>query len=142
MSLPQPLIALVENDLPANRAFSRLLRAYGYAVEAHLSAESFLARTETVLPDCMLLDIDLDGMSGLDLQQLLHEQARAVPVVFLTGRPDPGAQARARACGCSAFLQKPVEGHRLVAAIETACHKNESPVGTTPVHPSKGATPC
>jgi FixJ family two-component response regulator len=137
-----PLIALVENDLPANRAFTRLLRAYGYAVEPHLSAESFLARTAPEQPDCLLLDIDLDGMSGLELLQQLREQDIATPAVFLTGRPDPGAQARARALGCHDFLQKPIEGHRLVAAIELACNANESPANASPAQPSKGASPC
>lgn len=120
MRSPPPVVALVENDLPANRAFSRLLRAYGFTVESYLSAESFLARTTPGQPDCMLLDIDLDGMSGLDLQQQLHGQSPDIPVVFLTGRPDAAALSRANELGCKAFLQKPVEGHRLVAAIETA----------------------
>jgi FixJ family two-component response regulator len=131
-----PVIALVENDLPANRAFVRLLRAYGYTVEPYDSAEAFLARGTGGNPDCMLLDIDLDGMSGLDLLQQLRVQADPLPVVFLTGRLDPATRSKAGALGCSAFLQKPVEGHQLVAAIE---HAVEAAAQASPSDPSKGA---
>ena len=102
-----PVIALVENDLPSNRAFARLLRAYGFTVDAFTSAE-------------MLLDIDLDGMSGLQLQQVLAQRASAVPVIFVTGRSDAGARNQAQAQGCSSFLYKPVKGQVLAEAITAA----------------------
>lgn len=138
MSPSIPVIALVENDLPANRAFARLLRAYGYTVEAYPSAEAFLARSDVQwdFPDCLLLDIDLDGMSGLNLLQHLRVQGKEVPVVFLTGRADAANRSRAAALGCKAFLQKPVEGHQLVAAIE---HAVDAALPHHSSDPSKGA---
>ena len=124
MPTPSPLIALVENDLPTNRAFARLLRAHGFRVETFVSAELLLARPDKAVLDCMLLDIDLDGMSGLDLQQQLQRQGDPTPIIFVTGRDDPDACAKAHQYGCSAFLYKPVKAHLLVAAIATAISNN------------------
>ena len=120
MSAPSPVIALVENDLPTNRAFARLLRAHGFAVETYLSAELLLAREACAPLACLLLDIDLDGMSGLALQQHLQQQGNAVPIIFVTGRDDPAARQKAFEAGCSAFLHKPVKGQVLVEAIGAA----------------------
>jgi FixJ family two-component response regulator len=120
MTPPSPVVALVENDLPTNRAFARLLRAHGFTVETFGSAESLLARTSMAVVDCMLLDIDLDGMSGLDLQQQLQRQGVSVPVIFVTGCDDPAARLRAQQLGCSGFLNKPVEAQVLVDAIGAA----------------------
>lgn len=120
MSVTPPVIALVENDIPANRAFTRLLTAYGYAVEPHLSAGSYLARGAAGEPACLLLDIDLDGQSGLDLLQVLRLRDINTPAIFLTGRTDDVARSRAMALGCCAFLSKPVQGQSLVSAIQAA----------------------
>ncbi len=115
-----PVIALVENDLPTNRAFARLLRAHGFTVEAFVSAELLLARDSQAVVDCMLLDIDLDGMSGLDLQQHLQETGVTVPIIFVTGRDDADARSRAKRYGASDYLCKPVKSQVLVEAINTA----------------------
>jgi FixJ family two-component response regulator len=120
MNPTMPVIALVENDLPANRAFARLLRAHGFTVEAFLSAELLLSRKSATSIDCLLLDVDLDGMSGIELQQLLRERRDATPIIFITGRDDPGARARAIEGGCSDFLCKPVQARVLVDAIGSA----------------------
>lgn len=113
-------IALVENDLPANRAFSRLLRAHGFVVEAYVSGEQLAARSSDAVIDCLLLDVDLDGMSGLDLQQLLLERKDKTPIIFITGRDDAVARARAFDAGCTSFLCKPVPSQVLVDAIRWA----------------------
>lgn len=112
-------IALVENDLPTNRAFARLLRAHGFTVETFASAELLLERGGGAVLDCLLLDIDLGGMSGLDLQQHLQRHGDATPVVFITGRDDPDARSRAMRRGCG-FLAKPVQAQVLVDAIDAA----------------------
>ena len=113
-------IALVENDLPANRAFSRLLRAHGFVVEAYVSGEQLAARASAASIDCLLLDIDLDGMSGLDLQQLLLARKVTTPIIFITGRDDAVARAKAFDAGCTSVLCKPVESRVLVEAIRWA----------------------
>lgn len=136
MNPPNPVIALVENDLPTNRAFVRLLRAHGFTVEAFVSAELLLERSALPALDCMLLDIDLDGMSGLDLQQHLRQSGGRVPVIFVTGRDDPETRHRAHQLGCSDFLCKPVKSHVLVEAIAAAMARprpDQSAASSTPV---------
>ncbi|MES3021471.1 MAG: response regulator [Pseudomonadota bacterium] len=131
MNPPNPVVALVENDLPTNRAFARLLRAHGFTVEAYVSAELLLGRAGPASLDCLLLDIDLDGMSGLELQQLLRRQGVGVPVIFVTGRDDQAARVRAHEIGCSAFLNKPVKGEVLVEAIRAAIAGSRGPPAFT-----------
>ncbi|SHG62513.1 response regulator [Massilia sp. CF038] len=120
MSSSPHRIALVENDLPTNRALARLLRAHGYAVDAFVSAEQLLTLAPGATFDCLLLDIDLDGMSGLALQEMLVHQGDRTPVIFITGRDHPEARQRATRLGCSSFLCKPVSSALLVAAIRSA----------------------
>lgn len=120
MRTDSPRIALVENDPPSSRAFQRLLRAHGYAVEAFYSAESYLARTSTARVDCLLLDVNLDGMSGLELQRQLGLSSSPVPIVFMTGRREANVEQHAREQGCAAFLYKPFDGRVMANAIETA----------------------
>ena len=112
-------IALVENDPSLNRAYSRLLRAHGFAVDSYLSAEACLARAGAPLR-CLVLDIDLDGMSGLALQHTLRAAGNPVPIVFISGGDCPHARAQARALGCHGFLDKPFAGAELVALVRAA----------------------
>lgn len=120
MSPAHPLIALVENDLPTNRAFSRLLKAHGFRVDAYTSAELLLSRQGQAPIDCLLLDVDLDGMSGIELQQRLRADQVHTPIIFITGRDDLSVRAAAFELGCACFLCKPVEAHVLVDAIHAA----------------------
>ena len=120
MNLSPPVIALVEDDLAANLAFARLLRAHGFAVETFESAERLLACMGLTRFDCMLLDIGLAGMSGLDLQRRLLKEGITVPIIFMTGGDDASARTRAFDHGCSDFLRKPFSGSDLVQAISIA----------------------
>lgn len=119
-----PVIAVVENDLPLSRALERLLRAHGFLVRSYPSAELFRARDAAAATiDCLLLDIDLDGMSGLDLQLQLRKERVGLPIIFITGRDDPQAKARAFAAGCDGYLCKPFESGQLTGAIGAALGK-------------------
>lgn len=116
-------VALVENDASLNRAYSRLLRAHGYTVDSYLSAEDFMAAAivdDTATPACLVLDIDLDGMSGLALQRCLRAASNRVPIVFITGGDDGRAETQAHAQGCQGFMRKPFGGAQLHAAIAAA----------------------
>lgn len=79
-------IAVIDDDPGVRKALARLLRASGYLVETFASAELFLARFPNALPDCLVLDINLDGMNGLELYDRLRQPARQPPVVFITGK--------------------------------------------------------
>lgn len=123
--IPHPVIALVENDLPTNRAFARLLRAHGFTVEAFVSAELLLDSPVLSAAHCLVLDIELDGMSGLDLQQHLARKGQTVPVIFVTGCDDAAVRVRAQKQGCRSFLYKPVLADTLVGAITAAVARPE-----------------
>jgi FixJ family two-component response regulator len=112
-------VALVENDPSLNRAYSRLLRARGYTVTSYSSAEEFLACGADGC-DCLVLDIDLDGMSGLALQRLLRAENRLVPIVFITGGDDAATQSQAHAQDCKGYISKPFTSAQLCAAIKVA----------------------
>jgi FixJ family two-component response regulator len=79
------LIAIVDDHPPVRRGLQRLIRSVGWTVEALASAQEFLARPLTVAPSCLVLDLQLPGLSGLDLQQRMAELGLDIPVVFLTG---------------------------------------------------------
>jgi FixJ family two-component response regulator len=113
-------IALVENDRATSKALSRLLGAHGYAVQVFHSAESYLAGAGEASIDCLLLDVDLDGMSGLELQRRMGMRGDAVPIVFMTGRDDANIEMCAREMGCAGFLYKPFDGRTLASALARA----------------------
>ncbi len=113
-------IALVENDRATSIALGRLLAALGYKVQAFSSGEAYLAAPSSALADCMLLDVDLDGMSGLELQRRMERQRDPVPIIFMTGRDDANIELCAREQGCVDFLYKPFDGRTLANAIESA----------------------
>jgi FixJ family two-component response regulator len=121
MRTDAPKIVLVENDHQSSRAFQRLLNAHGYAVQAFYSAESYLARASELGVDCFLLDVNLDGMSGLELQQQINLlPSGGAPIVFMTGRHQASVEQRARDQGCAGFLYKPFDGLTLTTAIDMA----------------------
>ena len=98
---------------------SRLLRAAGYSVETHASATEFLAANRP-FAGCVVLDVGLPGMSGLDLQARLMDYPDAMPIVFVTGRGDIPMSVRAILSGAVDFLTKPVETESLLAAVSRA----------------------
>ena len=122
MTDPEPpaIIHLVDDDPAVRRALKRLLAAAGHACETWETAEAFLARPASPATGCAVIDLELPGASGLDLQTRLAERDDALPLVFLTGRGDIGSSVRAMKGGAVDFLTKPVEREVLLAAIATA----------------------
>ncbi|CAN5486670.1 response regulator [soil metagenome] len=116
----KPRVAVVENDPGILKALERLLIAYGYHAETYSAAELFLQRDAEVHLDCLLLDIMLDGMTGLDLQRILHDTGNAPPIIFITGQSDSSTIRQAREMGCVAFLAKPFEARALWEALNQA----------------------
>jgi FixJ family two-component response regulator len=129
-------VALVENDASLNRAYARLLRAQGCRVDAFLSAEAFLAAG--LHPACLVLDVDLDGMSGLALQRHLRAGNSLLPIIFITGGDTAEAEQQAHAQGCHGFIRKPFGGAQLHAAISEAVHQA---VASTPLYQSTSVIP-
>ena len=109
------LVALVDDDASIRRSVGNLLLSEGFRVAAFASAEAFLASSTRGVAACLVLDIHLGGMSGLDLLERLEAEERARTVI-LTARADDKIRDRARAAGVSVVLNKPVEADALLAA--------------------------
>lgn len=113
-------IAIVEDDAALRSALARLLNAYGYRTESYPDSECLLERENLHEIGCLILDVDLPGMSGLELQAHLRRHGKRLPIVFLSAVCELGVRKRAVLGGCIAFLEKPAQGHLLLAAIKAA----------------------
>lgn len=113
-------VAMVDDDESLCRSLARLLRVSGVHSVTYLSAEDFL-RDENRPPfDCLILDIQLGGMSGIQLHEQLAKGGSTTPVVFLTAHDEPELRERAQQTGCSAFLGKHDPGEAVLAAVARA----------------------
>jgi FixJ family two-component response regulator len=110
-------IAIIDDDESLCRSMSRLLRAAHLQSITYPSAEAFLEDTKRPKFDCLVLDIQLKGMSGLDLSQRLSAVKDATPVVFITAHDDPRVRAEAEASDCAGYFRKTDSGADVLAAI-------------------------
>ena len=117
---PTPIIHLVDDDPSFRTAVTRLLRAAKYEVRGYASASEFLACDPWATPGCILLDLRMPGVSGLDLQQSLARMEERLPVIFVTGHGDIPASVRAMKAGAVDFLTKPVSREALLRAVQNA----------------------
>ena len=117
-------VAVVEDDESLCRSLSRLLRVSGMIPVTYFSAEAFLDDTKRPQFDCLILDIQLDGMSGIELSEQLSDSGSTTPVIFLTALEDPDVYERALRTRCSAYLRKSEPAESLLAAIGTAIRSN------------------
>jgi FixJ family two-component response regulator len=117
----RPRVAVVDDDESVRKALQRLLRASDLDADTFASAQDFLASLpHAPLPDCLVLDLQMPGTSGLDLQRQLVRTGPQVPTVVITGHDEPGMEARCLAAGARAYLRKPLEAGKLLAAIQAA----------------------
>ncbi|MET0239470.1 MAG: response regulator [Sphingobium sp.] len=116
----RPLIAVVDDDEAIRIGLSSLLRSEGYAVDLFHSAEAFLQSLPGRVPHCLLTDIQMPGLSGLDLLASMKRQAPGVPVLILTAFPEEGARLRARSTGAADFLAKPFDASTLIQSVRRA----------------------
>jgi FixJ family two-component response regulator len=114
------VVHVVDDDERVRAALSRLLRAESFEVRAYGSAQEFVERGTDARGGCVVLDLNMPGMSGLDLLETLVHDPDALPVLFLTGYGDIPASVRAMKAGAVDFLTKPVDQDRLLAAVEAA----------------------
>ena len=120
MEDPEATIYLVDDDPELRKAIERLLESAGLKVTSFASAQQFLASYDRQAPGCLVLDLAMPSLNGLQLQRKLEQQASALPIVFLTGRGDIAASVQAMKHGASDFLTKPVDDTELLAAIHEA----------------------
>jgi FixJ family two-component response regulator len=117
---PGPLVFLVDDDPSVRRGLNRLLLSAGYSVEVFTSAEDFFAREPHKGPSCLVLDIRMPGINGLDLQETLARQQRDEQIVFITGHADVPMSVQAMKAGAVDFLPKPFDNETLLRAVERA----------------------
>lgn len=120
---PDPVIAIVDDDPSVRRGLQRLVRSAGWKVETFTSAQEFLLRPPSVLPTCLILDLQMPGLSGLELQKRVTEADAGIPIVFLTGHGDIPASVQAMKAGAVEFLTKPVDEQNLLHAIQEAVER-------------------
>jgi FixJ family two-component response regulator len=113
-------VAIVDDDASVCKALSRLLSAAGIASISYQSAEGFLADDMSVEPDCLILDIQLGGMSGLELQKTLPAAGVEIPIVFITAHDEPEFMEQARRQGCLAYLRKTDPAEAVLDAVRRA----------------------
>lgn len=117
---PAPVICVVDDDDSILRALRRLLDATGFRVETFSSAEEFLRSEHRGRADCLVLDVHLGGLSGLDLQERLATSGAGTPIVIITAHDDVPTRERARRAGVIEYLPKPFDDDSLIAAIHRA----------------------
>jgi FixJ family two-component response regulator len=116
-------VYVVDDDESIRKALKRLLRSMGYHAVAFESAEDFMETTSCRGEGCLVLDIRLPGMTGLDLQEKLASLGAKYPVIFMTAHDNPQWQERAKKAGAVAYLRKPFDEQSLLNAIQLACHE-------------------
>lgn len=120
----QVIVRIVDDDPDVREAEMFMLSCKGWRVRAYGSAREYLIDDAPGVPGCLVLDIRMPEMSGLELQAEMHARSYALPIIFLTGHGDVDAAVKTLKRGAVDFLQKPVENDRLLAAIESACDRS------------------
>lgn len=116
-------VFIVDDDAPFLRSLSRLLGAVGYSVEAFVSAQDFFARPAPERPGCVVADLQMPGINGLELQAALRGTLNPLPVIFLTGQGDIPTSVTAMRSGAEDFLTKRAPKEELLAAVERALER-------------------
>jgi FixJ family two-component response regulator len=122
-------IFIVDDDPSVRKSLTRVMMSAGYAVEAFASARDFLTRAPFVGPCCLILDVRMPGLTGLDLQEALAGKDHRMPIVFITGHGDISMSVKAMKGGAADFLTKPFDVENLLDAVERALTKDIKALG-------------
>ena len=125
MTAAAPLVLVVDDDPSVRKSLSRLLESADYAVEAFASAGEFLARGPHPGPCCLVLDVKMPGLTGIQLQEMLTAAGRRMSIVFVSGHADVPTSVKAMKAGAVDLLTKPVDVRDLIAAIQRAMTRDE-----------------
>jgi FixJ family two-component response regulator len=125
-TLSNAVIAVVDDDASVRQGLERLIRSAGFQAETFASAQEFLARRWADPPSCLVLDLQLPGLSGLDLQKRMAEIGLITPIVFVTGHGNIPSSVRAMKAGAIEFLTKPFDEQALLTAIQEAIERDRS----------------
>jgi FixJ family two-component response regulator len=115
-----PVVSIVDDDASVRLATHRLVRSLGYIAHTFSSADEFLRSPHVNDTSCLIADVQMPGMSGVDLQSVLLAQGRRMPIIFITAFPEESARTRALDAGAMCFLTKPFDGPTLVKYLAAA----------------------
>jgi FixJ family two-component response regulator len=118
-------VHIIDDDPDIFHAVSRLLQPYGYGVQSHTSATTFLAEKSSLGPACLVFDLKVPEITGGDVQQILSQGEEYVPIIFVSGHADIETSVRAMKAGAIDFLIKPFDDHKLLSAIQDALALSE-----------------
>jgi len=110
----------VDDEEPVRKALCRLFGSAGFDVQTFASGSEFIESLKQKRPDCVVLDVNLDGLSGLEVQQRLGQENPKLPVIMMTGMESPGLREQALKAGAAAYLRKPLEERTLLEAVAAA----------------------
>lgn len=127
----KPLIRIVDDDEDLRNALSFLLRAQGWCVAAYSSAKDFLIQDAPSVPGCLLLDVKMPGMTGLELQREMNERNYHLPIIFLSAHGNIDMAVRSLHAGAADFLEKPVSEEKLLKSIGRAIKIDKLKNGTS-----------
>ena len=129
MSQTSPMVFVVDDDISVRESLELLIRHEGWHVETFMSAQEFLNRPREFVPSCLVLDISLPGLNGLELQKRVVVERPDMPIIFITGYGDIPMTVRAMKAGAVEFLTKPIGDEALLGAIRSAIERSKTLTG-------------
>jgi len=120
-----PLVAIIDDDASVRATTDSLVRSLGYIVNTFASAEEFLRSNRLDDLSCVIADVQMPGMSGVELQAHLLTQGNQVPFIFVTAFPDERVRAQALRAGAICYLTKPFDGENLIQGLQAALKKHD-----------------
>jgi FixJ family two-component response regulator len=121
-----PIVFVVDDDISVRESLEALIRLEGLEVQTFSSAQEFLAHPRVSTPSCMILDVSLPGLNGLELQRRVSSEQRDMPIIFITGHGDIPMTVQAMKAGAVEFLTKPFADHVLLNAIRNAIDRSRA----------------
>jgi FixJ family two-component response regulator len=128
MATPRYVVAIVDDDPGMRQSLEIMLRAFGYCTETYASAEEFIRAATTTEAACLVVDIQLGDISGIELGRHLSAAGFEFPIIFITASWDEGHRRQGLAFGCVAYLNKPFPAERLLDAIKMAIGRDSAPL--------------
>ncbi|QND66604.1 response regulator transcription factor [Mesorhizobium loti] len=125
-SVPTPVVFVVDDDISVRESLELLIRSAGWQPQMFESAEPFLSHARAPVPNCLILDVNLPDLNGLDLQELIAVEHADMPIIFITGYGDVPTTVKAMKAGAVEFLTKPFSDDVVIPAIEKALERSRA----------------
>jgi FixJ family two-component response regulator len=123
MTKLSPRVALVDDDASVRKALARFLSASSFEITTFGSAHEFLKSLDADQPECLVVDLHMPEITGLELQRHLARAGIKIPTIVITAYNEPGLRERCQSAGAAAFMVKPLDGKTLIGEINTAIHR-------------------